>query len=83
MRKELKGMFGILGNRLAIVVDTADFDKVLTIRDELKELDLFDGFSFDITRMVYMIYLKTVTTDNYKGLYSLVETKGYRLVRYH
>lgn len=74
-------MYGILGGRFAIIVSVADVCSIATIRDQLKELDLFDRYSFDISRGFYVIYLKTIDTDNYESLYSLVRTNNYRLVR--
>ena len=72
-------MYGILGGKFAII--TADYDEVITIRDQLKELDLFERFSYDVGRMIYLVYLKTVDTNNYKSLYSLVHDNKYRLVK--
>lgn len=72
-------MYGILGGKFAII--TADYDEVITIRDQLEKLDLYERFGYDIGRMMYFIYLKTVDTDNYEKLYSLVNENKYRLVR--
>ena len=72
-------MYGILMNKLAIIV--TDYDEALNIREELKKHDLFERLSFDVGRMMYFIYLKPVNTDNYNELESLVNTNKYRLVR--
>lgn len=74
-------MYGILGGRLAII--TADYDEASAIRDQLKEIDMFERVGFDVGRMVYFIYIKPVDTDNYERLASLVNTNKYRLVKCH
>lgn len=74
-------MYGILMDKLAIIA--TDYDETIAIRDELKKLNLFDGFSFDVGRMAYFIYLKPVNLDNHDKLASLVNANKYRLVKYH
>jgi hypothetical protein len=68
---------------LNLAICTTEVMNALRIRDQLKELNLFERLSFDVGRMMYFIYIKPVGTDNYDGLATLVETNKYRLVKYH
>lgn len=71
----------LMKNKLAIIA--TEYDEAETIRDRLKELDLFMRLSFDMERGWYVIYLKPVNMDNCDGLISLVNTNRCRLVKYY
>lgn len=67
-------------DRLAFIVP--DWESAVKLRDELKELNLFDRLSFNIEIGSYWIYLKSASADKLEDLKNVVDNNRYRLIRY-
>ena len=59
-----------------------NYEDAFKIRDELMEINLFDGLSFNIENGNYWIYLKPVSVDKIEDLNKIIDNNNYRLVRY-